>query len=105
MEYLIIAGFLVMIAFMAFIYIQLQNKKSDNGNIQQRLDALNQNMTENLNSVTQNVLQQLNNVTTQVNERLKESTQSIERQQRSVGERLDTAAKVVNTVNSRLSKI
>lgn len=89
-----------------FLYFQkkLENK-NDSSHIHKRLDDLTQNMAVNLNNVTDNVLKQLNSVTTQVNERLKENTSMLERQHRSVGERLDTAAKVVNTVNSRLSKI
>ncbi|MFC1810975.1 DNA recombination protein RmuC [Patescibacteria group bacterium] len=41
----------------------------------------------------------------QINERLKENNTTIQREHRSVGERLDTAAKAVNTVTARLSKI
>ena len=89
-----------------FYYFQKQLKKTaDATHLHKRLDDMTQNMTVNLNNITDNVLKQLNSVTTQVNDRLKENTSMLERQHRSVGERLDTAAKVVNTVNSRLSKI
>lgn len=79
------------------VFIYFQKKTSGDNNFSQfhkRLDDLNQNMTVNLN-----------NVTTQVNERLRENTLMLERQQRSVGDRLNTAAKAVNTVTGRLSKI
>jgi len=89
-----------------FIYFQKQSQnKGEDANIHQRLDDLSQNMQTNLNNVTKLVVDQLGDVTKQVNTRLKENSASLERQHRSVGERLDTAAKVVNTVNSRLSKI
>lgn len=89
-----------------FIYFQKQSQNNEeDSNVHKRLDDLNQNMQANLNNVTKLVIDQLGDVTKQVNERLKENNASLERQHRSVGERLDTAAKVVNTVNSRLSKI
>lgn len=99
---LLLAGALVG----SFFYFQNKlNNKTDDSGYHKRLDDLNQNMTNNLNNVTKNVLQQLSDVTRQVNERLKENTTTLERQHRAVGERLDTAAKAVNTVTSRLSKI
>ncbi|MBA4336729.1 hypothetical protein C0416_03060 [bacterium] len=89
-----------------FFYFQKKTGTDDTmSQFHQRLDDLNQNMTINLNNVTDNVLKQLNSVTQQVGERLKENTSMIEKQQGFVGDRLDTAAKAVNTVNSRLSKI
>lgn len=103
---IIIILFLCGILAAQFFYFQKQNQnKGDDQNMHQRLDDLNQNMQTNLNNVTKLVVEQLGDVTKQVNERLKENATSLERQHRSVGERLDTAAKVVNTVNSRLSKI
>lgn len=90
------------------MFLYFQKKLSDGDNTPQlhkRLDDLTQNMTVNLSNVTESVIKQLSSVTTQVNERLKENTTMLERQHRTVGDRLDTAAKAVNTVNSRLSKI
>ncbi len=90
------------------VFFYFQKKTGSNDELLQfhkRLDDLSQNMTVNLNNVTDSVLKQLNSVTQQVNERLKENTSMIEKQHGFVGDRLDTAAKAVNTVNSRLSKI
>lgn len=104
--FIVTTALLVLGIISTFYYFQQKLKKTaDATHLHQRLDDLTQNMTQNLNNVTDNVLKQLNSVTSQVNERLKENTSMLERQHRSVGERLDTAAKVVNTVNSRLSKI
>jgi DNA recombination protein RmuC len=112
MEYLIITFLVIIAALTVFGFLYIYKKllsvsevKKDEENLQRRLDSMNQNMTENLNNVTKNVLQQLNNVTTQVNDRLKENTQVMQRSHRSVDERLDNAAKVVNTVNSKLSQM
>lgn len=85
--------------------LEITKKKEDETLVTERLDILSQHMTLNLNSVTENVLKQLNEVTKQVNERLKESTEVSERTHRSVGERLDNAARVVNTVTGRLAKM
>lgn len=100
---LLLAGALVA----TFIYFnnKLNKGNEEDSGYHKRLDDLSQNMTENLNNVTKNVLNQLSDVTKQVNERLKENTNTVERQHRSVGERLDAAAKAVNTVTARLSKI
>ena len=90
----------------SFYYFQKKiSQTKSSSQLHKRLDDLSQNMTVNLNNITNNVLKQLNSVTTQVNERLKENTLVLERQHRTVGDRLDTAAKAVNSVNSRLSKI
>lgn len=112
MEYLLVTLMILVLgifgAGFVFIYkklLSVSENSKDEENVQKRLDMMNQNMTDNLNNVTKNVLQQLNNVTTQVNERLKENIQVMQRSHRSVDERLDNAAKVVNTVNSRLSKL
>jgi DNA recombination protein RmuC len=105
MEYLLITAIVIFIGVTIFNFLYNQRQKKDEENLQQKLDMMNQNMSDNLNNVTKNVLQQLNAVTNQVNERLKENTTVIQREHRSVGDRLDTAAKAVNTVNSRLAKI
>ncbi|MBI2464356.1 DNA recombination protein RmuC [Candidatus Peregrinibacteria bacterium] len=84
---------------------KLNQKKDEEKSLGERLDILSQHMTTNLSGVTNSVLHQLNEVTKQVNERLKESTEMTERTHRSVGERLDNAAKAVNTITGRLAKI
>jgi len=108
MEIIFAITTLISIIALISIFIYFQKKINISGEPRQlhkRLDDLNQNMTVNLNNITDNVLKQLNSVTTQVNERLNQNTLALERQQRTVGDRLDTAAKAVNTVNSKLSKI
>ncbi|MBN1494730.1 DNA recombination protein RmuC [Candidatus Peregrinibacteria bacterium] len=98
----LIVGLFFLSGFLGFTYINKSNKRSD---ISERMDMLSKSMTDNLNNVTKLVLQQLNAVNTRVDERLKENIEVLQRQHRSVGERLDTAAKIVNTVNTRLAKI
>jgi DNA recombination protein RmuC len=104
METFLVITVLILALALVGIFFFKQNPKEDT-NIHKRIDDLNQNMTVNLNKVTDLVVNQLNSVSKQMDERLKENNKSLERQHQSVGERLDTAAKVVNTVNSRLSKI
>lgn len=100
--------FVVGLAGMVFFFYLKKNSPSGSSDLTAlsgRLDVLNQNMTENLNTVTKTVLAQLNSVTGQVSARLKENSEMIERQHRSVGERLDNAGKVIKEVTSHLSKM
>ena len=105
METILAITVIILAGALVGLFFYKQGSKPEDQNIHKRLDDLSQNMTNNLNTVTKNVLQQLNNVTEQVNKGLKENNTTLERQHRAVGERLDTAAKAVNTVTSRLSKI
>ncbi len=108
MEIALIVGIVaVAIIVVAFLYFKKGTSSDASGvsSISGRLDALNQNMTENLNSVTKTVLAQLNSVTGQVNARLKENSEMLERQHRSVGERLDNAGKVIKDVTAHLAKM
>lgn len=98
----LIVGLLCLSAFLGYTHLTKSSKESDVG---QRLDMFSKSMSDNLNNVTQIVLQQLNDVNNRVDKRLKENIEIFQREHRSVGERLDTAAKVVNTVNTRLAKI
>src|SRR4030042_5514543 len=98
----LIVGLLSISAFFGFTFINKSNKSSD---VSQRMDMLSKSMADNLNNTTNLVLQQLNAVNDRVDQRLKENIEVFQREHRSVGERLDTAAKVVNTVNTRLAKI
>ncbi len=66
-----------------------------------RLDQMSQQFSQ----TTQTMLQQLNAVSSILDERLKEGARINERAHRSVGERLDTAAKAVTQVTSRLSSL
>jgi len=107
MEIVLIVGMIVAAVIVGiFLYFKKgASATSDAFGISGRLDALNQNMTENLNSVTKTVLAQLNSVTGQVNARLKENSEMLERQHRSVGERLDNAGKVIKDVTAHLAKL
>jgi len=73
--------------------------------LSKRIDALNQNVTGNLNTVTKSMLDQLDRVRNQVDLRLKENFEMMQRQHKSVGERLDNAGKVINNVISSISKM
>ncbi|MFA4890760.1 MAG: DNA recombination protein RmuC [Candidatus Gracilibacteria bacterium] len=108
MEIILIVGIVAAaIIIVAFLYFKKDSSSdaSSVSSISGRLDVLNQNMTENLNSVTKTVLAQLNSVTGQVNARLKENSEMLERQHRSVGERLDNAGKVIKDVTAHLAKM
>ncbi|MBI2453252.1 DNA recombination protein RmuC [Candidatus Peregrinibacteria bacterium] len=101
MEIILIILILLLIAIVVWNTINSRQPKD----LGVRLDHVSRSVTENLNEVTKNLLSQLNEVTKQVNERLKENTQMTDRTHRSIGERLDNAAKVVNSVTSRLAKM
>lgn len=79
------------------ILIFINRKKGDDSGtlmLQQRIDNLNSQM-----------LQQLNAITQQVNERLRENTETVLNTNKTVGDRLDNAARVVNDVNKRLGQL
>lgn len=60
---------------------------------------------ERLEHLNKTLLDQLNAITRQVNERLKENMEAIAGANRSVGERLDNAAKVVGAVQHKLGEL
>lgn len=86
---LVIVGFLV-----------LTRRQSEDLSRQQ-LDQLNQQVGQSM----QLMMTQLNALSSRVDERLKEGNVATERTHRSVGERLDNAAKVINQVTSKLSQL
>ncbi|MBT5016612.1 DNA recombination protein RmuC [Candidatus Peregrinibacteria bacterium] len=93
--------FTIVLAIMAtggFFYLLITRSKES---VDPRLDQLSQQF----NQTTQTVLQQLNAVSKTLDERLHEGALMSERSHRSVGERLDTAAKAVTTVTDRLSAL
>ena len=73
--------------------------------LSKRLDNLNQNVTQNLNTVTSTLLDHLGKVQSQVDFRLKENSEILQRQHRTVGERLDNAAKVITGVTASITKM
>lgn len=87
------------------MYLQKDAGQDKSGDLSSRIDSLNQNMTNNLNTVTQTMLEQLGRVTTQVDGRLKENAELSQKQQRSVGERLDNAGKVIKEVTASISRL
>lgn len=112
MEIVLLIGMIVIVGgliWLGFNFSKISErflmKKEDEQDLNKQITDLSQNMTSNLNSVTKNLLDQLNAVTKQVNERLKENSEMTQRSQRSLGERLDNAAKVVSTVTGKLSKL
>jgi len=102
-EYIIIGILVGIVA--AILFTKREKNTQDAGIMSERLDRMNQNVTDSLGKVTDRLLTQLNETTRQVNERLKENSEMIQVQHKSVGERLDNAAKAVNTVTGKLSQI
>ncbi|HPU95067.1 MAG TPA: DNA recombination protein RmuC [Candidatus Gracilibacteria bacterium] len=95
------------------VYFAMQKSKtSDNDTTNQavlelnrRLDGLNQNVTQNLNTVTSTLLEQLNKVTGSVDNRLKENVEILQRQQKSINERLDNSANVIKGVTATIAEV
>jgi len=98
MNYLFLLVALVVMAGVGYLIL---SRRQDGQFEQQRLEQQNQQ----LNQSMQLMLTQLNAMSTRVDERLKEGVVSNERTHRSVGERLDNAAKVINQVTSKLSQL
>lgn len=73
--------------------------------VNQNLNQTNKSISENLNQVTKTMLAQINSQTSQLNERLKENSELIQKSQGTVGSRLDNAARVVSSVQSRLAQM
>lgn len=86
-----------------FIFSRRQTDRSE----QERIDQQNQQNQQNqqFNQSMQLMLTQLNAMSTRMDERLKEGVVSNERTHRSVGERLDNAAKAINQVTGKLSQL
>jgi DNA recombination protein RmuC len=75
------------------------------GLMQQQLDALRAQLAQALAGQSQSVGQQLAQLTTQVSERLREGLDLVQRSQVSVGDRLDTTARVVGEVQRGLGEL
>ncbi|MFA6295994.1 MAG: DNA recombination protein RmuC [Patescibacteria group bacterium] len=97
---------------------KILHERIDNLNqyVSQNLNQTNKSISENLNQVTKTMLAQissqtsqlnarLNDQTGQLNERLKENSELIQKSQGNVGSRLDNAAKVVSSVQSKLAQM
>lgn len=97
---------------------KILHERIDNLNqyVSQNLNQTNKSISENLNQVTKTMLAQissqtnqlnarLNDQTGQLNERLKENSELIQKSQGTVGSRLDNAAKVVSSVQSKLAQM
>jgi DNA recombination protein RmuC len=93
MYFLIVFSTVLMLAGILFLYKKFSDLKPDNSE-----NLLMQNMQKTM-------FDQLNAMSKQMSDRLREMNESQSRSHKSVGERLDTAAKVVNTVNSRLAQL
>jgi len=75
------------------------------GLLQQQLDALRGQLGMGLSGQSQALSQQISALTTQVNDRLRESLEMVQRSQASVGERLDSTARVVGDVHRGLGEL
>lgn len=109
--FLSILGILI-VGLALFLIWQQSKKVQPNSTLDKQLDTLSKQVTDNmalmfrqLTDTTKHVNERLKENTEQLNMRLKENVEVIQRQHRQVGERLDNAAKVVNTVNTQLSKL
>ncbi len=107
--------------FLAFYLIKINQKLANPENkedkiLHERIDNLNQHVgqnlnqtsktiSENMNQVTKSMLAQMNAQTNQFNQRLKENSELIQKSQSTVGSRLDNAAKVVSSVQTRLAQM
>ena len=85
----------------------LDEKKGDSSFllIQQQIDQLRGQMTQVLDGSTQSIQQQLGQVLGNVNDRLKENSEIMQKNQQSLGERLDNAARVVGNVQKTLGSL
>lgn len=110
---LLILTIVAVVAVAVAVYFAMQKSKtSDNDTTNQavlelnrRLDGLNQNVTQNLNTVTSTLLEQLNKVTGSVDNRLKENVEILQRQQKSINERLDNSANVIKGVTATIAEV
>lgn len=90
---IIILSSFVFLAGIFFVYRKLSDLKPDSND-----KLLMQNMQKAM-------FDQLNAMSKQVNDRLRENTEMSQRSQRSLNERLDSAGKIFNTVNSKITKL
>lgn len=112
--YIILAVLLVGIGAIAYVLFLLSQKmqnltvKEDTQTLlllKQSIDTLGQNSVKNMNDVTKNLLQQLNDVTRQVDSRLKENQNLFTESNKTIGDRLDNAAKAYVAVHNKLSSL
>ncbi|MBI2638744.1 DNA recombination protein RmuC [Candidatus Peregrinibacteria bacterium] len=94
---LIIIGILAVGFFL--IYLQLNKGTAKND------DAVLRVLNENFNARMREMTQQFNEQTKQINLRLKENSEILQKSNRHIGDRLDTAAKVVSGVTEKLGKL
>lgn len=94
----LILGFLIVIGFAA-VYFRLGKsaKREDDSTLKL--------LNENFNSRMKEISQQFQEQTKQVSLRLKENAEILQKSNKTIGERLDNAAKVVTGVTDRLGKL
>ena len=68
-------------------------------------NALLKMLNDNLNATTKNMMEQMNEVRRQVDLRLRENAEILQKSNKNIGERLDSAARVVNTVTDKLGRL
>lgn len=96
-------SFLIIIGILAvgFFLIYMQLNKGTAKNDDEVLRVLN----ENFNARMREMTQQFHEQTKQINLRLKENSEVLQKSNRHIGDRLDTAAKVVSGVTEKLGKL
>lgn len=103
---IIIIG-LILIIFFFYLrtgFDQLKNNQSLNL-MQQQIDGLRQQLSDSLSSNTQLVNQQIAQLTTQLNQQLLGVTRQMQETTGQIGNRLDTAAKVIKDVSQNLGEL
>lgn len=94
---LILAG--LVIAGFALLYLQLTKNPKRND------DSTLQLLNDNFNARMKEIAEQFARQTKEVNSRLRENTEMVQKSNHNVGERLDSAAKVVGGVTEKLAKM
>ena len=97
---------LVLFGWIFLLRVQaLLREKRDDGSLQlmqQQIDQLRVQLSQTLDNGARQVQQQLGQVLGHVNDRLKENAEVLQQTQQSLGERLDSAARVVGSVQKTL---
>lgn len=101
MEILIIIAIAVFIIGFLFVYQRLGSA----GRQDESKDAMLKLLNENFNARMKDIAQQFNEQTKQINLRLRENNEMLQKSNKHIGDRLDSAAKVVSQVTDRLGKM
>ncbi len=108
MEQVIIIILLFLIALLVFVILYFAKKGRENNNfmmMQQQIDGLREQLRASLEGSAKVVNQQLDTLTRALSERLSEGSELMQKVNRTIGERLDNAAKVIGNVQKSLGQV